>query len=89
MTLSIRDIINSPELHTHMLSGERGLERLVRWAHVCELPNPTEWLGEGDLLMTTGIGIPQDAAKQRLYLEDLAQAGLCRFDDRREHASTG
>lgn len=74
MPLSIQDIIDSPPLHTRLLSGGAGLQRRVRWAHVCELADPTEWLGEGDLLMTTGIGIPSDASEQRIYLERLAQA---------------
>ncbi len=76
MPLRIADIINMPELRTRLLSGGGGTGRLVRWAHVCELPDPTEWLGEGDLLMTTGIGIPRDPAAQGSYVESLAQAGL-------------
>jgi purine catabolism regulator len=76
MPLRIIDIINMPELRTRALGGMQGLERLVRWAHVCELPHPTEWLGEGDLLMTTGIGIPDDPDAQSQYVEALAQAGL-------------
>ena len=76
MSLRIADIIDIPELRTRLLSGGEGAGRLVRWAHVCELADPTEWLGEGDLLMTTGIGIPVDRAAQQRYVEMLAQAGL-------------
>ena len=36
------------------------MKNTVLWAHVCELADPTQWLGEGDLLMTTGIGIPAE-----------------------------
>ncbi|BAN48780.1 PucR family transcriptional regulator [Metapseudomonas resinovorans] len=74
MPLCIQDIIDIAPLRTRLLNGPAGLSRPVRWAHVCELADPTEWLGEGDLLMTTGIGIPLAAADQRLYLERLAQA---------------
>ena len=74
MPLSIQDIIDNASLRTRLLSGTAGLSRRVRWAHVCELADPTEWLGEGDLLMTTGIGIPADAGQQTVYLERLAQA---------------
>ena len=76
MPLRIMDIVNMPELRTRLLSGGEGTERLVHWAHVCELPDPTEWLGEGDLLMTTGIGIPKDPGAQERYVELLARAGL-------------
>jgi purine catabolism regulator len=74
MKLTISDIINNSALRTRVLQGEEGINQPVRWAHVCELADPTEWLGEGDLLMTTGIGIPAEADAQREYLERLAHA---------------
>ncbi|WP_201343602.1 PucR family transcriptional regulator ligand-binding domain-containing protein, partial [Pseudomonas putida] len=58
MSHHVRDLIAHTELRSRLLSGAEGLDREVRWAHVCELPDPTEWLGEGDVLMTTGLGIP-------------------------------
>lgn len=76
MPLSVSDIIDIPELRTRLLSGAQGLARPVRWAHVCELADPTQWFGEGDLLMTTGIGIPVAPDEQRRYVERLAAAGL-------------
>lgn len=76
MPLRIADIIGMPELRTRAVGGEQGLERLVRWAHVCELPDPTEWLGDGDLLMTTGIGVPSDPDAQVRYIEALSEASL-------------
>ena len=59
MLQRVRDLIAIPELRSRLLSGAQGLDHKVRWAHVCELPDPTEWLGEGDVLMTTGLGIPR------------------------------
>ncbi|MFQ6574643.1 PucR family transcriptional regulator [Pseudomonas sp. UM16] len=76
MSLHIRDLIALPELRSYLLSGADGLEHEVRWAHVCELSDPTEWLGEGDVLMTTGLGVPADPQAQRDYVQRLAQAGL-------------
>ncbi|HHJ4328513.1 TPA: PucR family transcriptional regulator ligand-binding domain-containing protein, partial [Klebsiella pneumoniae] len=76
MPLSIRDIIDTPALATRLLCGAAGLERPVRWAHVCELDDPSEWLGEGDLLMTTGLGLPDTPAAQQAYVERLAEARL-------------
>ncbi|WP_437884375.1 PucR family transcriptional regulator [Pseudomonas sp. LRF_L74] len=74
MSFSIQDIIDSVSLRTRLLSGEQGTQRPLRWAHVCELPDPSEWLGEGDLLMTTGIGVPHDAGAQRAYVSRLSEA---------------
>ncbi|BAU71803.1 PucR family transcriptional regulator ligand-binding domain-containing protein [Metapseudomonas furukawaii] len=72
MPLNLRDLLGLPERRSRLLSGAAGLDRPVRWAHVCELPDPTEWLGEGDLLMTTGLGTPATAEEQRRYLHRLA-----------------
>lgn len=76
MSHHVSDLIALPELRSRLLSGAEGLDREVRWAHVCELPDPTEWLGEGDMLMTTGLGVPADPQQQREYVQRLADAGL-------------
>ncbi|WP_069865352.1 PucR family transcriptional regulator [Pseudomonas humi] len=74
MPISIQDILDDNALSTRLVSGASHVGRLLRWAHVCELPDPSQWLGEGELLMTTGLGIPADAAAQREYIERLARA---------------
>ena len=76
MSLTIRELTRIPHLRTRMYAGRRGESRQVRWAGVCELPDPTEWLGEGDLLMTVGLAVPHGAAKQRAWIELLAGSGL-------------
>ncbi|WP_448681301.1 PucR family transcriptional regulator [Pseudomonas nicosulfuronedens] len=76
MPFHIQDILDNASLRTRLLGGSEGVGRRLRWAHVCELADPTEWLGEGDLLMTTGIGIPAEAQAQRDYLQRLAGARI-------------
>jgi PucR family transcriptional regulator, purine catabolism regulatory protein len=76
VAITVRQLIAIPDLRTWPHAGEAGLDREVAWAHVCELANPTEWLDEGDLLLTTGLGIPESPGAQRIYMERLADAGL-------------
>ena len=76
MAITIRELIAIPALRTWIDAGDAGLDREVAWAHVCELRDPTEWLGEGDLLLTTGLGIPGSPEEQHSYLQRLAGAGL-------------
>jgi Purine catabolism regulatory protein-like family/PucR C-terminal helix-turn-helix domain len=76
VSLTIREIVRIPNLRTRVYAGRRGEGREVRWAGVCELPDPTEWLGDGDLLMTVGLAIPRGAAAQRQWIEHLAGSGL-------------
>lgn len=76
MPLTVRELVSIPHLRTWPHAGAGGLDREVSWAHVCELPDPTQWLGAGELVLTTGLGIPADAGEQRAYVERLADAGL-------------
>lgn len=76
VAITVRQLIAIPDLRTWPHAGEAGLDREIAWAHVCELANPTEWLDEGDLLLTTGLGIPEAPAEQRTYMERLADAGF-------------
>ncbi len=59
-----------------LLGGSAGLGRRVSWAHVSELEDPTPWLLGSELIMTTGMAVPRDAARQRAYVERLAEAGV-------------
>src|SRR6478735_3278946 len=76
MSITVRELVAVPDLGTWVHAGEGGLDREVSWAHVCEMPDPAEGLAAGDLLMTTGLGIPADASAQRAFVERLAAAGL-------------
>lgn len=76
MAITVREVVALPNLRTWVFAGEGGLDREVAWAHVSEMPDPTQWLEAGDLVMTTGIGIPEGPAAQRAYVDRLAEAGL-------------
>lgn len=76
VAMTVGDLVALPDLRTWVHAGGAGLHREVSWAHVCELPDPTEWLGAGDLLCTTGLGVPADAGQQRAWIERIADAGL-------------
>lgn len=76
MGITVEDLVALPELGTTVLAGAGGLGRPIGWAHVCELTTPWDWLGDGDLLMTTGLGIPADAAAQVEFFTRVASAGM-------------
>ena len=79
MGITVEELVALPELGTSVLAGSGGLNRQIGWAHVCELPSPWDWLGAGDLLMTTGLGIPAGGAEPvpgRGQLADVRPADL-------------
>src|SRR6478735_6441440 len=70
MTLSLRDLVSTPELALRLLAEGPGVDRAVTWVHVSELRDPTPFLSGGELLLTTGLtidaGLDLDAYVRRL-----------------------
>ena len=56
--LTVQDLVANPTLRTRVLAGSGGIERELTWAHSIELPEPWAWMGNGELLMTTGQNFP-------------------------------
>ena len=59
------------ELGLTLISGEEAAKGHVRWVHSTELPDPTQWLRGGELLLTTGLQL-QSAKTQRELIVRLA-----------------
>jgi purine catabolism regulator len=76
VSLTIRQLVDIPSLRTRFLAGAAGADRPVLWAHTCELPDPWNWLGTGELLMSDGYGFPPDPDGQVRFISHLAQANL-------------
>ena len=76
VALTVADILDVPGLALRLIAGEAGVGRPVRWVHLSELEDPTPWLKGGEILLTTGGGVGATPARQRGYLQRLAEAGL-------------
>jgi purine catabolism regulator len=72
----VGDILNLPGLALRLVAGRGGRGHPIRWVHVSELEDPTPWLKGGELLLTTGMGLGKTAARQRAYVQRLAEARL-------------
>ncbi|MER6591491.1 PucR family transcriptional regulator ligand-binding domain-containing protein, partial [Micromonospora purpureochromogenes] len=59
-----------------LVAGDAGLDAPVRWVHVAEVPDIATLLGGGELVLTTGIGLPADDAGLRAFIGDLADVGV-------------
>src|SRR5690349_6900011 len=60
-----------------VVAGERGLDRPVRWVHVSEVPDIATLLRGGELVLSTGIGLPGDHDGLRRFITELADVGAC------------
>jgi purine catabolism regulator len=55
-------------------AGEDNLDRIVRWVHPTEIPEIAQFLRGGEMLLTAGLGIGSTPAKQRQYIDEIADA---------------
>ncbi|MCW2569486.1 MAG: transcriptional regulator, PucR family [Mycobacterium sp.] len=75
MPVTLHELAGSAELALRVLAAPDATGRQVRWVHVSELDDPTPFLGGGELLLTTGLGLGR-AEPVWEYVERLAAAGV-------------
>jgi purine catabolism regulator len=76
MPPSLREVVGLAELGLVVRAGGEGLDRPVRWAAVSELEDPRPFLEGGELLLTTGMRIPERSAGFAAYVRRLVEAGV-------------
>ncbi|OPF78952.1 PucR family transcriptional regulator [Streptomyces antioxidans] len=76
--LSLAEVLRLPVLAAgapEVVSGHGQLARPVRWVHITELLDPASFLKGGELVLTTGMPLPEDPALVRRYVDELADIG--------------
>ena len=76
MSITVRELLETPHLGLSLVAGKGGLDREVTWAHVCELEDPVPWLEGGEIVLTTGIAVPSEPDDQRAYIRRMAEGGV-------------
>ncbi|WP_326553072.1 PucR family transcriptional regulator [Micromonospora sp. NBC_01813] len=59
-----------------LVAAEENLDRPVRWVHVTEVPDIASLLRGGELVLTTGIGLPADDEGLRAFIAELTEVGV-------------
>src|SRR5258708_21628536 len=59
-----------------VVAGADRLDARVRWAHSAEVPDVPHLLRGGELVLTTGIALPDEPSRLKAYIEELAQVGV-------------
>ncbi|GAA3196381.1 PucR family transcriptional regulator [Actinocorallia longicatena] len=59
-----------------VVAGSDRLDSRVRWVHVAEVTDVAHLLRGGELVLTTGIALPDEASRLREYVRSLAQVGV-------------
>jgi purine catabolism regulator len=75
VTPTLADVLALPALavgRPRVVAGADRLDVPVRWAHVAEIPEIPALLRGGELVLTTGIGLPRDDRGLEAFLDSLA-----------------
>jgi purine catabolism regulator len=75
MTLTVNRLVADRRLGLALVGGPSGADRPITWAHAIELQDPTPWLSGGELVMTTGLRLAEDAEGRREYVRRLSTRG--------------
>ncbi|MEV0204664.1 PucR family transcriptional regulator ligand-binding domain-containing protein [Streptomyces sp. NPDC050788] len=76
--LTVADALALPVLaagQPQVVTGVEQLDRPVRWVHITELTDPASFLKGGELVLTTGMPLPDEPAGVRRYVDELAGVG--------------
>ncbi|KAA9151668.1 PucR family transcriptional regulator [Amycolatopsis acidicola] len=76
---TVADVLALPVVRhgrPRVVAGAGGLGARVRWVHVAEVADIGPLLKGGELVLTTGIALPDDPAALTKYVEGLADAGV-------------
>jgi purine catabolism regulator len=79
MLPTLADVLDLPALRRadpHVLAAADRLAGAVRWVHVSEVSDIAHLLEGGELILTTGIALPDDAEALARYVADLSAAGV-------------
>jgi purine catabolism regulator len=75
MSITVRELLQLPHLQATLIGGAGGLDREITWVHTSDLPNPWEWHGSGELLLTNGTGMAPEEPVQITFVERLCETG--------------
>src|SRR5207249_3044554 len=69
MSITVRELLQLPHLRLTLTAGQGGLDHQVSWVHSSDLPDPWEWLGPAELLLTNGTSLSAEEEAQVHFIE--------------------
>ena len=79
MPLTLREVLDLDVVRRGsplVVAGATRLDVPVRWVHAAELTDIGRLLRGGELVLSTGIALPESAAELTAYVDSLAQVGV-------------
>ncbi|QIS11413.1 PucR family transcriptional regulator [Nocardia arthritidis] len=76
MTVSVEWVLRQPDLAVRLRGGAAGVRHDIQLVVTTELENPFRWLSGGELVLTTGMRLPNGVERRTAYLRGLAECGV-------------
>jgi PucR family transcriptional regulator, purine catabolism regulatory protein len=79
MPLTLREVLDLDVVRRgspHVVAGAARLDAHVRWVHALELTDIRRLLRGGELVLSTGIALPQSPSGLAEYVASLADVGV-------------
>lgn len=73
---TVRWLVGQRALELTLRAGAAGLDRTLDCAVSSELTNAADWLSGGEVLLTTGLRLPDDPAAHREFVHSLDAVGV-------------
>lgn len=77
-SLTVAEFIELPIVQAglpELVAGAEGTEAEVRWVHPLDIPEVSDLLRGGEMILTTGVSIGSDSGAQRRFVRDLQAEG--------------
>ncbi len=74
--LTLRELVESGGLGLEVVAGRSAVDRAVEAVYIGDLDDPTPWMVEGSLLLTTGPRFESEPASAARLVELLKQSGM-------------
>jgi hypothetical protein len=74
--MRLRELFGLSQLGLRLLTGEAQLDREIRWVHSTDLMDPSQYLGGGELILTSGLWRRSERDSDR-FVAALNQAHTC------------
>lgn len=75
--LTIAEALQMEALSTAtVVAGRKGLDKVIQWVHMVDIPEMAEWSRKGELLFTTAFGLKDNPSLQHTLIPQLVQVGV-------------
>jgi purine catabolism regulator len=74
--LTVAELVSAPDLHLQVVAGHAGLSKVVEAVYIGDLDDPTPWMVQGSVVLTTGPRLEADPESGVRLVRLLKRSGM-------------